>query len=552
MTSHEPPHEFNLADIWECAADVVPHREALVVVGGPNPRRLTYGALEERANRLAHALAERGVGPGDHVGLYLRNGTEYVEGFLAAFKLRAVPINVNYRYVADELAYLFDDADLVALVHHAEFADRLAEVAPRVPGLTTYLAVADGTAGDRAAAPGAEDYEAALAAASPERDFGARSGDDPYILYTGGTTGMPKGVVWRQEDAFFACIGGGDPTRYEGVVERPEQLLERVKDTDNPFTFLPVAPLMHAAAQWTSMSWLYVGGRVVLMPGSLDPDAIWTAVGDEKVNLLVVVGDAVARPLLDGWDAAGGADTYDTSSLFAIGSGGAPLTPALRRRLVTTFPNCVVNDGFGSSETGAQGNRQGLTADAEDGPPRFSPLDGNTLVLDDDLRPVEPGSGVVGRVALKGHIPLRYHKDPEKTAATFVEANGERWVVTGDMAEVEADGSIVLLGRGSVCINTGGEKVFPEEVEAVLKAHDAVYDAVVVGVDDERWGQTVAAVVAPAPGATIDEAALVDHARAHLAGYKVPRSVTVVDEVVRSPVGKADYRWAKATATVTP
>ena len=545
MTSHEPPHEFNLADIWEGAADVVPHREALVVVGGPNPRRLTYGELEARANRLAHALAERGVGPGDHVGCYLRNGTEYVEAFLAAFKLRAVPINVNYRYVADELAYLFDDADLVALVHHAEFADRVAEVAPRVPGLTTYLVVADGTG----PTDGAEDYETVLAAASPERDFGPRSGDDHYVLYTGGTTGMPKGVVWRQEDAFFACIGGGDPTRYAGVVERPEELLERVQDTDTPFTFLPVAPLMHAAAQWTSMSWLYAGGKVVLMPGSLDPDAIWRAVGDEGVNLLVVVGDAVARPLLDGWDAAGGPDTYDTSSLLAIGSGGAPLTPALRRRLVTTFPNCVVNDGFGSSETGAQGNRQGLTADADDGPPRFSPLDGNTVMLDAALHPVPPGSCVVGRVALRGHIPLRYHKDPEKTAATFVEAGGERWVVTGDMAEVEADGSIVLLGRGSVCINTGGEKVFPEEVEAVLKAHDAVYDAVVVGVEDERWGQTVAAVVAPAAGAAIDEDALVEHARAHLAGYKVPRSVTVVDEVVRSPVGKADYRWAKAVAS---
>jgi len=545
VTSREPPHEFNLADIWECAADVVPHREALVVVGGPNPRRLTYGELEARANRLAHALAERGVGPGDHVGCYLRNGTEYVEAFLAAFKLRAVPINVNYRYVADELAYLFDDADLVALVHHAEFADRVAEVAPRVPGLTTYLSVAD----DTATVDGPEDYEAALAAAAPERDFGPRRGDDHYILYTGGTTGMPKGVVWRQEDAFFACIGGGDPTRYAGVVERPEELLERVQDTDTPFTFLPVAPLMHAAAQWTSMSWLYAGGKVVLMPGSLDPDAIWRAVGDEGVNLLVVVGDAVARPLLDGWDAGGGADTYDTSSLLAIGSGGAPLTPALRRRLVTTFPNCVVNDGFGSSETGAQGNRQGLTADdGDDGPPRFSPLDGNTVVLDDELQPVEPGSGVVGRVALKGHIPLRYHKDPEKTAATFVEAGGERWVVTGDMATVEADGTIALLGRGSVCINTGGEKVFPEEVEAVLKAHDAVYDAVVVGVEDERWGQTVAAVVAPSPGASLDEEALVAHARAHLAGYKVPRAITVVDEVVRSPVGKADYRWAKAVA----
>ncbi len=552
MASPAPPTEFNLADIWECAADVVAHREALVVVGGPNGRRLTYGQLEERANRLAHALTARGVGPGDHVGLYLRNGSEYLEAFLAAFKIRAVPINVNYRYVADELAYLFDDADVVALVHHAEFADRVAEVAPGLPKLRHLLAVADGTSdvADDLIAIAAEDYEEVLAGSRAERDFPARSGDDHYVLYTGGTTGMPKGVVWRQEDAFFACIGGGDPTRYEGIVERPEQLLDRVQDTDTPFTFLPVAPLMHAAAQWTSMSWLFAGGKVILMPGSLDADAIWRAVQDERVNLLVVVGDAVARPLLDAFDAAGGHNHYDTSALFAIGSGGAPLTPALRRRLVATFPHSIVNDGFGSSETGAQGARQGLSADdADDGPPRFDPLDANTVVVDDELRPVAPGSGQVGRVALRGHIPLGYHKDPDKTARTFVEARGHRWVVTGDMAHVETDGTIVLLGRGSVWINTGGEKVFPEEVEAVLKAHGAVYDAVVVGVDDERWGQRVAAVVQGGPTADVDADALVEHCKAHLAGYKVPRAITVVDEVVRSPAGKADYRWAKTVAT---
>lgn len=553
VASQTPPVRFNLADIWEFAAGMIPHREALVVVGGPNPRRLTYGEVEARANRLAHALVERGVKAGDHVGLYLRNGSEYVEGFLAAFKVRAVPINVNYRYVADELAYLFDDAGIVALVHHAEFTDRVAAVAGGLPALRSYLSVADGTdvLDSHAASFGLEDYETVLAASSPERGFAERSGDDHYVLYTGGTTGMPKGVVWRQEDAFFACIGGGDPTRYEGVVDRPDQLADRVADTDTPFTFLPVAPLMHAAAQWTSLSWLYAGGRVVLMPGSLDPDGIWQAVQDEKVNLIVVVGDAVARPLLDAFDAAGGHDRYDTSSLFAIGSGGAPLTPSLRRRLAATFPNSVINDGFGSSETGAQGARQGLGADdADDGPPRFDPLDDNTVVLADDLRPVEPGSGQIGRVALRGHIPVGYHNDPEKTAATFVEARGQRWVITGDMAQVGVDGSITLLGRGSGCINTGGEKVFPEEVESVLKAHGDVYDVLVVGIDDERWGQTVAAVVQPVDGAAPTAEVLAAHCRAHLAGYKVPRTVVLVDEIVRSPVGKADYRWAKSVASV--
>jgi acyl-CoA synthetase (AMP-forming)/AMP-acid ligase II len=516
---------FNLADIVEAAVDRVPDRNALVTAA----RTLTYAQLEDRANRLASWLTEQGIGPGDHVGCYMYNGTEFVETMLAAFKLRAVPINVNYRYVEDELRYLFNDADLKALVHDAEFTPRIASIRDGVPALTATLEVG----GDR------DEYEKALAQSSPERRDIQRSDDDHYIIYTGGTTGMPKGVVWRQADAFYACFGGGDYSR-QNVAKTPEEMPERI--TPEPgVVFLPLAPLMHGAAQWTVFAWLMLGGTNVLTASRPRTDyaEVWRLITDHKVMILTIIGDAVARPLIDEYKA--NKDEYDASSLFTIGSGGAPLSPGGRAELAETFPHVILADGYGASETGAQASSMGEG--------RFSSFDNETLVLNPDtLEPIAPGSGDEGRVARRGHIPLAYYNDPAKTAATFVEHGGERWVLTGDVATVFDDGSIQLLGRGSMCINTGGEKVFPEEVEGVLVGHEHVYDAIVVGLPDDRWGQRVTAVVHRSPQATVSEEDLVTYCKSQLAGYKVPRTIVFVDGVQRSPVGKADYAWAKQTA----
>jgi acyl-CoA synthetase (AMP-forming)/AMP-acid ligase II len=533
--------EFNFADIYEAIADRVPERTALVT----GDVRTTYAELDEMANRLAHHLQAQGVGEGDHVGCYLLNGPEYLATFFAALKIRAVPINVNFRYVADELRYLFDDAGLKAVVFHQQFLPRVEEIAGEVPSLTTCIVVDDGSDEQPSGAIDVQRWDAVLAAASPERDFGPRSGDDHYVLYTGGTTGMPKGVVWRQEDAFYGCIGGGDALRIQGQVSSVEELFDRIGET--PFSFLPVAPLMHAAAQWTTLMWLFAGGKVVLMPGSMEPEKVWDAIDAEGVNLITVVGDAVVRPLMDAWDAGGAAERWDIGTLFSIGSGGAPLSPAMKLRMAEAFPDVIIADGFGSSETGIQGSHRVAGKEIGDGKAHFS-KDDNTVVVADDLTLVAPGSGVVGRVGQKGRVPIGYHNDPEKTAKTFVEVDGERVILSGDMATVDADGAVTLLGRGSVCINTGGEKVYPEEVEGVLKAHPSVYDAVVVGVPDERWGERVSAVVQLVPGTSLTEEEAAAHAREALAGYKVPRALTLVDVVVRSPAGKADYRWAKQVA----
>ncbi len=531
------PTTYNLADVWEMAADACADRTALVV----GDRRLSYAELEERSNRLAHHLVQEGVEPGDHIGVYMENGTEYIESMLAAYKIRAVAININFRYREAELEHLFNDADLVGVIFQRRFAPLIESVRDACPELSWFLAVDDGSDASTAGL-GGQDYEEVLAASKAGRDFLPRSNDDPYVIYTGGTTGFPKGVVWRNEDAFFACIGAGDPMRLEGPVSEPAQLLDRI--IDGSFVYLPVAPLMHAAGQWTALSWLFAGGTVVLMPGSLDAKKLWETVEAEGANVVTIVGDAVARPLVDAFDAHG---PYDVSSLMSLASGGAPLTSSMSAELQRIAPNAAIVDGYGSSETGAQATKRHGGDDADDGP-KFSAY-ANTAVLNEEtLEPVTPGSGEQGRVALRGHIPQGYYKDEEKTAETFVESAGHRWVLTGDLATVDEDGGVNLLGRGSGCINTGGEKVFPEEVEAVIKADDEVYDAIVVGVADDRWGQRVSAVVSAAPGATIDPERLRGFCRDRLAGYKTPKDIVVVDRVRRSPAGKADLRWAQSVA----
>jgi len=544
-----PSLSYNLADLWEAVSDRVAEREAIVC----GTRRLSYGQLEERTNRLANHLLAKGVQPGEFVGCYLTNCTEYLETLLACFKIRAIPVNINYRYVTEELRYLLLDSGLVVLVCNEEFVDRVSSVAAEIPALRHCIVVspvrpaasnATTKLPDLDLLPDAIFYDQAAAEASAVRPIvSGRGDDDLYLLYTGGTTGMPKGVIWRQADAFFGCIGGGDPMRMSGPVSSPEETLERIIEFD--FVFYALAPLMHAAAQWVSLMWLLCGAKVILNSGGFDPVEIWNTIDAEKVSIMTVVGDAMARPLVDAWDAHG---PFEISSMYSLSNGGAPLAPSLRDRLREIAPNAMLTDGFGSSETGIQGSRRLSPGEDPGKGVRFDNVEAGTAVLDDQGLPVQPGSGVVGRIAHSGYIPLRYHNAEEKTAETFLVIGGTRYVLPGDMATVEADGSITLLGRGSVSINTGGEKVYPEEVEALLKGHPSVYDVLVVGVADDRWGERVTAVVQPTRGSTPSLEELDAHCRGQLAGYKIPRSLILVEQVVRSPSGKADYRWAKATA----
>jgi acyl-CoA synthetase (AMP-forming)/AMP-acid ligase II len=528
--------EYNLADLFESVVDVVPEREALVYVDHPGTgaeRRLTYAELDAAASRIGHHLLDSGIRPGEHLGLHLYNGVEYLQTVLGCLKARIVPVNVNYRYVADELVYLYRDADLVAVVFDAEFGERVAAALPRAPRLRHLIRVGDGTEGIA--------FTEAEAAGSPERGFPARSGDDQFIIYTGGTTGMPKGVMWRQEDLFFAGLGGGAPTGEP--VKRPEELAERVAAGGSGITFFPTPPLMHGTSTLTAFIGFDFGQRVVLHR-KFTAEAVLRTIEKERVTSVSLVGDAMLRPLIDAL--SGPMKGTDCSSLFSVSSSGAIMSETVRRQFLELVPQVMLLNNFGSSESGFNG-----TATADSGPERGFRIRVNSRTQVVDPATYEPVAvGVPGRIAQRGHVPLGYYNDPAKTAETFFERDGERWVLLGDMATVDEEGVVTVLGRGSQCINTGGEKVYPEEVEQALKSHPDVYDALVAGVPDRTWGSHVAAVVQLREGAARPSLADIQaHCRSRLAGYKVPRQLVITDAVRRSPSGKADYRWAREVAT---
>jgi acyl-CoA synthetase (AMP-forming)/AMP-acid ligase II len=541
--------QYNFADLFEAMADEVPERTAVVV----GEQRRTFAELEERANRLAHHLESAGVQPGQHVGIYAYNSVEWVEAMFALHKIRAVPVNVNYRYVEGELRYLFENADLVAVVVQQEFVPRVAGIISQLPLLRHVVVIDDGNTADLDAlavdgltADGrtVTEFEAALAAASPSREFAERSPDDIHIIYTGGTTGMPKGVMWRQEDIFFALAGGIDAYSNEKV-QSPTELVRRVRDGAAPVTLFTAAPLMHGAGQVATIRSAISGDTVVLMP-KFDAEEAWRTVAREKTNTLMITGDAMARPLADALVEL--EDELDLSSLLAVSSSAAIFSQSIKDQFMDLMPNLIVVDSIGATETGMNGIKVAQHHEQSHGGPATVQPSRDSIVVDDDLKPLEPGSDQIGRVARTGNIPLGYYKDPERTAQVFFERDGVRYSVPGDFAKVEADGQVTLLGRGSIVINTGGEKVFPEEVEGVLKAHPDVFDVLVVGVPDDRWGERVTAVVQPRTGRELTVDGLVAHCRTHIAAYKAPKQLFVVDEIVRAPSGKPDYPWAKQYA----
>ncbi|WP_330302414.1 MULTISPECIES: acyl-CoA synthetase [unclassified Streptomyces] len=533
--------EYNLADLFESVVDVVPGREALVYIDHPGTgaeRRLTYAQLDAAANRVAHHLIDSGIRPGEHLGLHLYNGVEYLQTVLGCLKARIVPVNVNYRYVEEELVYLYRDADLAALVFDAEFTDRVAAALPHASALRHLVRV--GIPAPDAVALDAVDFADAEAAGSPERGFPARSADDQFIIYTGGTTGMPKGVMWRQEDLFFSGLGGGAPTGEP--VKQPEELAERVAAGGEGITFFPTPPLMHGTSTLTAFIGFNFGQRIVIHRKFV-PEEVLRTIEKEKVTSMSLVGDAMLRPLIDAL--SGPLKGTDCSSMFSVSSSGAIMSDTVREQFQALVPNVMLLNNFGSSESGFNG-----TATADSGPERGFRIRVNSRTQVVDPVTHEPvAAGEPGRVAQRGHVPLGYYNDPKKTAETFFQKGDERWVLLGDMATVDEDGIVTVLGRGSQCINTGGEKVYPEEVEQALKSHPDVYDALVAGVPDEKWGNHVAAVVQLREGA--NHPSLEDiqtHCRSHLAGYKIPRQLVVTETIQRSPSGKADYRWARSVA----
>ncbi len=535
--------DFHFANVFEAISDLQPERPAVICDGQVR----SWREYDDRAARLASLLSTHGLGQDSKVGLYLHNCNEYLEAQYAVFKIRGCPINVNYRYKADELVYLLDNADVEAVVFQAAYAARIWEIRQRLPKVKLYIQVDDGT---ESLLKGAVDYEKVLRIQNPMARI-SRSADDVYMLYTGGTTGMPKGVMYPGGPfcQFFAAMGvGGRGLTPPTTVEELTALLPGI--VDKPVS-LPACPLMHGTGVWLgSFLPMILGGTVVTTSRlGLDPDHLWALVDTHRVSDLVIVGDAFARPLLGALDAASArGNPYDVSSLRQIISSGVMWSAETKAGLLK-HGDFVLLDVMGSTE-GGMGSSV-TTRDASAKTAKFS-LNAGVRVFADDGSEVQPGSGEIGRVATSAFVPLGYFKDPEKSAATFRQIGGVRYSFPGDYAQVEADGSITLLGRGSACINTGGEKVFPEEVEEAVKRHPDVLDCLVVGVPDDRFGERIVAVTAyrehVIEGRGCQSQELIEFTRGHLSGYKVPRSVLFVDVVRRAPNGKADYKWAKKVA----
>lgn len=534
--------QLGLAEVHEAIAATRPDELCLVF----RDRRLTWSDVTERTRRLANHLIDSGLGchverdqlaghesGQDHIAIYLHNGNEYLETMLGSLKARVASFNVNYRYVAEELRYLLADAGATAVVVHSQFAPTLAEVLPDLPQVRVILQVADDSGNELL--PGAVWYEDALEQSSPERPAVSWSPDDLYILYTGGTTGMPKGVMWRNGDAMVECFGGSRTATT--LDEHLEHATTRLRALLSP-------PFMHGAGHWMSfLTWL--GGGTVFVqstPEHLDPADIWSLVERERLTFLLIVGDAFARPLIDELDRA----DYELDSLGVILSGGAPLSANLKAELLEHLPTVMIVDGLGSSEAGGQVSHVSAGGNASTG--RFEVAPGNVVLSADLDRVLEPGEDEIGWLAKSGRLALGYLGDPDKTARTYPVIDGVRYAIPGDRARILEGGIVELHGRDSVTINSGGEKIFAEEVEAAIKAHRGVYDCVVAGRPSERWGSEVVAIVRRREGHDVDDAMLLAEAERHIARYKLPKEIVYVDEIARSPSGKADYRWAAAVA----
>jgi 3-oxocholest-4-en-26-oate---CoA ligase len=541
--------QFTVPAVAKAVAATIPDRELLI----QGEQRYSYAQVIERSNRLAAYLHSRGLGchtersalaghevGQDLLGIYAYNGNEFVEALLGTFAARVAPFNVNFRYVKSELQYLLADSGATALIYHSAFAPRVAEVLPDLPQLRVLIQIADNSGNDLVY--GAVDYETVIASSSPLPPPVQHSPDDLYVLYTGGTTGMPKGVLWRQHDIFMTSFGGRNLMTGEPFGSVDEIAAGVVAGPGTKLMILP--PLIHGAAQWSVMTAITTGQSVVFgsVVDHLDADDVVRTIERERVSVVTVVGDAMARPLVDAIEKG----IADVSSLAVVANGGALLTPFVKQRLIEALPNAVVVDGVGSSETGAQMHHLSTSGAVSTGTFNAGP---DTFVAAEDLAAIlQPGHDGMGWLAQRGYVPLGYKGDAAKTAATFPVIDGVRYAVPGDRARHRADGSIELLGRDSVTINSGGEKIFVEEVETAIASHPAVADVVVAGRPSERWGQEVVAVVALAEGADASADELVAHAAQSLARYKLPKAIVFRTVIERSPSGKADYRWAREQA----